>query len=370
MKRLRTKEIVIFLTVVFLLVKGLSTFSRQTTQLSQSVTSGEVVEQPHNLHNNRTETSEDHIIKADDGIQFVWKDPQTYHVLIDGRKRTSVFVKKAYSVKTPEQIQNAIDWRYSVEPKPIHLDRIYFINLDRNVIRREIMEHQLSMVAYDYGRNHHYDIEYHRVAALKGQNDTCISRINGKRCIGVSGLIMSNLYIMDHLNITGTTLVLEDDFVIDDLEKLLKTVYLVPQDWDILRWDCKAGPLPEFQQYTYAFKTSQNASDIAECKQSGRKKCYHCGGTHAIMYRSGASVEKLRVLWSRQPYEDIDCALTSRSSEVGLNSYCIQTGVGSFHYPSSEYSDIPKHDQEHQQWNQANQIKQAMKKGGTIWIKN
>jgi hypothetical protein len=210
---------------------------------------------------------------------------------------------------------------------PIHIDRIYYINLDHRYVKRAIMESWLSK----------QDIPFSRVAAKSGQNDTCIEKKQGPPCIGISGLAQTHVFIMDQLETNGITLVVEDDFVIQDMAKLLASVHLVPPDWDVLRWDCWDKPLTHFPRYPFSFQLAPIPDDM--CKSKKIKNCWFCGGTHVMMWKGGQTIEKLRNLWGTRPHNDIDCLL---KDDPTIKSYCIQVGVGEFHFPYVEPSDIPK----------------------------
>jgi hypothetical protein len=211
------------------------------------------------------------------------------------------------------------------------IDRIYYINMDNRPLRRAIMEAWLS----------EQSIPYERVAAHKGQpEDTCVEGKTGRRCIGISGLARTYLHIIDNLNTTGLTLVLEDDFVIRRRHTLLPSVNLVPQDWDILRWDCWQDPLPYFEHYPFSFKI--NPIDGHPCKTKGIDSCSFCGGTHAALWRGGESLQKLRRLWGVVPRDDVDCLLHHHNLSHTINTYCIQVGIGEYHNPLAESSDISK----------------------------
>jgi hypothetical protein len=61
-----------------------------------------------------------------------------------------------------------------------------------------------------------------------------------------------------------------------------------------------------------------------------------------MLWRSSAdqkSLMKLRKLWSKQPYDDIDCRLNT----AALNSYCVQANVCTSADSLALKSDIPKH---------------------------
>ena len=206
------------------------------------------------------------------------------------------------------------------------VEMIYYINMDHRPVRRAIMESWLSK----------QPIPYQRVPGERGQEDSCVPRKQGRRCIGISGLARTNVKIMDKINTTGIIMVVEDDFVIRDMNKLLASVHLVPPDWDILRWDCWDNRLPHFKVYPFAFEVGVINAEV--CKNVQRTKCNFCGGTHVSMWRGGESLEKLRRLWGTPPHDGIDCQLVHPS----ITSYCIQVGVGEFHIPLNEWSDIPK----------------------------
>ncbi len=202
------------------------------------------------------------------------------------------------------------------------LDRIYYINLEKRFRRRAMMESWLSQQS----------IPYERVVASIGQPDICVTRYEGQKCMGVSGLARTNVHITEHFNTTGITLVLEDDIKVQEMDKLIASIHLVPADWDVIRWDCWDAPLPGFQPIPFGFK----AGPLSEAHCTPDQQCWYCGGTHAVLWKGGDSVEKLRKIWSIQPHLDIDCLLTDPS----LNSYCVQVGIGQFQLPESELTDI------------------------------
>jgi hypothetical protein len=209
------------------------------------------------------------------------------------------------------------------------IDRIYYINLDNRPFRRAIMEAWLS----------EQSIPYERVAAQRGQpGDTCVEGKTGPRCMGMSGLARTYFHIMDNLNTTGLTLVIEDDFVIRRMQTLLPSVNLIPQDWDMLRWDCWDKPLPYFEHYPFSFKI--NPIDRQSCKAKGVEKCWFCGGNHVALWRGGESLQKLKKIWAGLPIDDVDCLLHHHPLSSTINTYCLQIGIGEFHSPLDEISDV------------------------------
>ena len=212
-----------------------------------------------------------------------------------------------------------------------NLDRIYYINLDSREDKKEFMESWLEPFSEQYS------IPYQRVVA-KSWDDSCNNILDDeeamKRCRAVMGLRNSNLHIMDNYNTTGYTLVLEDDFEIKNYTRLLDGVRKVPNDWDVIRFDCKRGKKKEgdmggirrkwFPQYDFGFRTAGKVS--------------FCGGTHATLWRSDR-LHTLRKTWEypKRRYRGIDCLLT----DYEIKSYCVQSQIGRLHKHSFT-SDIPK----------------------------
>jgi len=209
---------------------------------------------------------------------------------------------------------------------------------------------------------------FHRVNATIGPDKSvCVfnkknmNKEAGGRCRGVTGLVMSELDIIQNYNTIGLTVVLEDDFrVIHNLRTLVeKTINMVPADWDVIRWDCK-GKIPE----TFEVKHYRNAEKSENHQNAKVFRTYHtrtpkredwfCGGTHAMLWRD-SSLTKLANVWSQQPFHDIDCRLTTPM----LNSYCVNLHIGEFVLSEGERSDIPHITRRHFSQNQTKVKKQT-----------
>jgi hypothetical protein len=113
------------------------------------------------------------------------------------------------------------------------VNRVYYINLESNPKRRAMAESWLSQ----------QPVPYQRINATVGSSDpkACVSsKQQPNRCRGLSGLVMTELDIIRNHNTSGLTLVLEDDFIVNrPINQLVNvTLALVPDDWDIIRWDC------------------------------------------------------------------------------------------------------------------------------------
>jgi hypothetical protein len=210
------------------------------------------------------------------------------------------------------------------------VDRIYYINMEKNPQRRNFMESWLSKQS----------IPYERIKARRGEREACIESKNWDkyRCKGIAGLAKTNIGIMDTFNTTGITLILEDDFYISpaNMTRLMQSVAMVPNDWDIIRWDCHGFIPPTFPWINdYVFQASYNYID--GCNYTNGDTCWFCGGTHAMLWRD-SSIDKLRATWDQRPYNDIDCRLVEATNLVG---YCIQNNVVQVHHPEGEISNIP-----------------------------
>jgi hypothetical protein len=199
-----------------------------------------------------------------------------------------------------------------------NMDRIYYINVDKRKDKSNFMESWLKPFSEKYS------IPYQRISA-KSWDDSCNNKLDDEaamlRCRGVKGLRNSNLHIMDTYNTTGYTLVLEDDFQILNYTRLLDGVKKVPDDWDVIRFDCWGKPLAEFPTFEFGYQTSKQG---------------YCGGTHATLWRSDR-LHILRKIWKypKRPSVGIDCLL----ADEDINSYCVQADIGQ---RTKFKSDIPK----------------------------
>jgi hypothetical protein len=216
------------------------------------------------------------------------------------------------------------------------IDRIYYINLKKNKLRRNSTEGWLSK----------QDIPWQRVNASIGINGSCleIKSTSPQRCIGLSGLSMTQIDIIDNYNTTGVTMVVEDDFKVLYMDKIIEALRLVPPDWDILRFDCYGEvPLTFPWLNKYTFRTTHAQTLPYPCRTyAADDHCWFCGGTHVMLWQ-GHAVQKLRRGWSQQPYDDIDCVLFTMNSTI--KSYCAMLGVGEFHRLKGEETDImPRED--------------------------
>jgi Sulfotransferase family len=244
-----------------------------------------------------------------------------------------------YPMLNPDEVQIQRHTQQQVQ-------RIYYINLQQNVQRRDYMEAWLSQ----------QPIPYQRINATMGNltGEDCVpTKENPIRCRGIAGLTLTELDIMDHYNTTGgLTIVLEDDFKITQPVQTMvdATLRWVPSDWDVIRWDCWGVLPPSFDVLVPGGggDTSDNNNNNPKvfrtvhrrpCNSSetnNEPPCWFAGGTHAMMWRP-ESVSKLQAVWSPKPYNDIDSRLTTES----LQSYCVNN-MNMGELDQSTDSDIPK----------------------------
>ena len=209
--------------------------------------------------------------------------------------------------------------RVQVLPAIQNLDHIYYINVDKRTDKRDFMESWLEPFSETYS------IPYQRISA-RTSDESCDKIKDDKhmrKCRAVKGLRNSNLYIMDHYNTTGYTLVVEDDYQITNYTRLLNSVKKVPQDWDVIRFDCWGKPLDDFPQFDFGYRTNKRG---------------YCGGTHAVLWRSDR-LDILRQIWEhpKRPSVGIDCLL----ADDDIHSYCVQAEIGVLARGQFQ-SDIPK----------------------------
>jgi hypothetical protein len=215
------------------------------------------------------------------------------------------------------------------------IKKIFYINLEKNKLRRQSMEEQLSKQA----------IPFQRINALAGnQSHACSGDIGAPgegKCRGVAGLALSNIAIIDHEDHSqGFSLVLEDDVQVQNMEILMSSISSVPKDWDIIRWNC----IPEeyipatFDRINrYVFRTYHQT----HCEPTRENAwCNFYGGTYAMLWRN-EGLSKLREVWSQEPFTDIDGRLNTEK----LKSYCVDVGTQVMHKPpQQEMSDIQIND--------------------------
>ncbi|KAL7573361.1 hypothetical protein ACA910_011721 [Epithemia clementina (nom. ined.)] len=236
------------------------------------------------------------------------------------------------------------------------IQRIYYINLDKNVKRKESMESSLSNVQPR--------VPFKRFPAMTGTLN--VSSCHPKkrdpaRCRGLTGLSRTVIKLMDTENMTGISLVLEDDFdIASNLTIIQQAIDLVPGDWDIIRFPVWLHyGMPQNPGAYHKVELDKGALamvdpdlkfieiyrvQLPEMAPPGRDN-YVCAGTESMVWRE-SSLYKLHRAWSRRPYNDIDCCL---AQEPGLKSYVITFPdkeqhlrlFGKIRVIADEFTDIP-----------------------------
>ena len=221
------------------------------------------------------------------------------------------------------------------------------------------MEHALAQI--------HPPVPYQRIAALRGTRNAseCVSHLQQiTRCFGLSGLARTVVHIMEERTSVsspekGLTMILEDDFVIaPNRTQWESAIQQVPEDWDIIRL-VSGCPRPTTTTTMTLVQDVNSTVPIYKVGEQSRVGHGICCGTHAQIWRP-SSLYKLHKLWSRRPYDDIDCALsrsnlvsssnTTTSNRLPLRSYMIglmnhgpsRALLGYLHAPVGEQTVIQK----------------------------
>jgi hypothetical protein len=209
------------------------------------------------------------------------------------------------------------------------IDRIYYHGLEKNTLRRQNMELWLK----------DQPITYKRIAATVGEPGVCVKPKNTpNRCKGMDGIAKTLTGMIDNENMTGVSLVLEDDVVpLDqDLRRLEASMKYVPDDWDIIRFDCW-GTQDYGLDYVNQFIIDTHiVRKIKTCKHHGLCRQNFCGGAFAMLWR-GSSVQKLKTMWNKKPVDDADCVIGKTPS---VQSYCVNIGIWDHLYIEREFSDV------------------------------
>jgi hypothetical protein len=173
-----------------------------------------------------------------------------------------------------------------------NIDHVYFSNLEKNKIRRQSMDFWMD-------NDPLLKATHKRINATISDppRDQCVPTKNHpKRCRGLAGITRTLLGILDDENTTGLSLVLEDDYVITDprLQRMEASLELVPEDWDLIRFDCLQTEQVHLQwinPFVANTTTMQVKSDFDQSVPN--HKCWFCGGAFAMLWRE-ESISKLR----------------------------------------------------------------------------
>jgi hypothetical protein len=250
---------------------------------------------------------------------------QTIFVLVWGIL-CLVLIKQAFvrsGVPSNIQERNATGVASVTSRVPSNIKQMYYINLDHRQDRNTFMlEHVVP-------RFQQKGIPYARVSARRGNGLGCdAGKDQSAQCKGIVGVLKSNLYILEKLPIVNNTLILEDDWSIKSIDALNKAVDVVPKDWDIIRFDC-------WGKYPTSFAPTDMNNVFRTAHVTLPPAGWFCGGAHAMLIRP-SSVPILKKIWSKTPYNDIDCRLTSKD----IKSYCVNQKI--MKIGKSLGTDIPK----------------------------
>jgi hypothetical protein len=198
----------------------------------------------------------------------------------------------------------------------VTISHAYYINAAHSTSRRSFSENWLSkdpMIKNIYRR---VNAVIPHLAPHAPDTRCARGHRHPLRCRGTVGAILSNLHIINDLNTSGNTLVLEDDFSMN-VSEAMEAMKNVPPDWQIVRFNCKRRSgmdIPSsFQKMGNVFRTA----DFGTCRST--HTCpWFCGGAYSMLWREG-STTLLKQLWSKQPYRPHDCRLTTHK----IVSYCV-----------------------------------------------
>ncbi|KAL7575272.1 hypothetical protein ACA910_001797 [Epithemia clementina (nom. ined.)] len=290
-----------------------------------------------------------------------WRDKFTQLFSLQQKPTQNALPSSAVSSAVHEAWQLA-QFRY--EELRQGIQRIYYINLDKNIKRKKFMERNLRKVqpkvpilrfpAVTGTRNHKACASGTAKTAtttttlVQHSQDDNSSYSSSRWCQGLSGLSRSFIKLMDTQNMTGISIVLEDDFALaPNLTFIQQAIWQVPGDWDIIRfWGeryemaltpsafHKIAPEPKFtaapstllleeEHHVEIYRTELPKAFIksssSRSNDNNRINPRVCSGTYAMVWRE-SSLTKLHRAWSRRPYNAVDCRL---ATEPDLQSYLI-----------------------------------------------
>ena len=228
--------------------------------------------------------------------------------------------------------------RYQQQKQPPIVDRIYFVHGHHRQSKAKQQQNLLPMRAASDGKNNSSSsskIPFHPIELELGHQGGCMPLTKNSVCIKNHAMIETLVStIIEKKETAGYTLVLRGTYKVTNLTLLEQSISMVPDDWDVIRWDCQGEVPSSFQHVNdHVFRSSEyfpnstidNNKAIPCDWASG--KCWYCGGSHVMLWK-GTSVKKLRDLWGGDGYMDADCQLVHAPN---VNSYCIQGfDVGKF----------------------------------------
>ncbi|GFH61568.1 hypothetical protein CTEN210_18044 [Chaetoceros tenuissimus] len=197
---------------------------------------------------------------------------------------------------------------FDEEAARIPIDQMFYMNYEEDIEKSKKMEDWLSWFLP------HRNIPFYRLPLMKGLPYVCAFE-DEEKCIKESGKVDTLLHLMqsNEYNTRGTSLILQDDVEITDMHRLRLAANLVPDDWDVIRFDCpleKDTSLPNLNNYV--FQTNQ-----------GRAFYPFLDNSRAMLLRDD-KFEKIADAINILPRQELDAALSFKK----INSYCVNVGAG------------------------------------------
>eukprot|EP00667_Euglena_gracilis_P020192 EG_transcript_21816 len=128
-------------------------------------------------------------------------------------------------------------------------------------------------------------------------------------------------------------MVFEDDLTLPRnlFVQLLPFLQRVPDDWDVIRFDCDRDELeradPTFYDIVAPDVYRVHRGNWTSCAETGQQ-CWLCGGTHTVVFRQRAVAAALQAFADQADRIHVDCILSRVGKPHGpLGSYCVQTGL-------------------------------------------
>lgn len=209
----------------------------------------------------------------------------------------------------------------------MRIDTIYYVNLAHNVERNLSMQWLLKA-----------PVPVRRIEGIRLSNATCVSKFSERWCRGAAGLATAHSRLLSTLSHDKYVAVFEDDYrPTNDAwwNHMNAAIKAVPRPWDVIRFDCWGYVPHTFKRLnSRTFQTHHRS----ECNITrSNKRCWFCGGTHALVYNTSAR-HRIQEHVSRLPFDDIDCRMSEGS--WGEHNYCYNAKL--FARSPQFASDIPK----------------------------
>lgn len=178
-----------------------------------------------------------------------------------------------------------------------------------------------------------------RVDGVYVSNASCVHKFSRKWCGGAAGLATVHDRLLSSETNSTFIAVFEDDHrPLDRLwwEKMNAVLQKVPSPWDVVRFDCTGYVPPTFPWLNSHMFQTHHAS---ACHRTDPtiKRCWFCGGTHALVYNMSAR-HRIKHYLIRSPFDDIDCRMSR--NPWGERNYCYNSKI--FGKTPRLGTDIPK----------------------------